>query len=144
MQVPVYYLSYNPLRIPFQILTHDRSQSRFEMSEAEVCCRVLPASEMHRELAKRRATIAQFQDAQSAAQRVCGDDGQKGGWSLSEFVTDVLLRCRGGAKDPSEDSKCPWGYFYGISQNRSTGVVRFRGVINILIEAPAARAQRNI
>lgn len=136
LKIPVYYLLYNPLTLPLHVDVTTREESLPTIANADVCCRILPTTDMHAVLNQSGRRIARYSDAQLAARRSCDREATKGGKSLSSFVTDIILGCKGGAKDPNDNDKCPWGYLFGINEDRRTGKLRFRSLINIRIESP--------
>lgn len=100
--VPVYYLMYNPLVLPWTLRSPMRPVETTG-TWSEVGCRVVPAEVLHRALQSKSAGYSpSYQD-------LCNVGVVPGlpppgivGWRLEDFVADYLLRCREG-RETRED-----------------------------------------
>lgn len=131
--IPVFYLLYNPLRVPAEVAMPAVSGASFDESLA-VGCRVLPSYEF-------RSIVAPIVDGRSPSYGdVCSfKEGtfslaeNKGGWKFEHFVVDLLLGCRQGYIADDQKDKTLANLFGG----RSAPIY---AAISITVDAPANAA----
>jgi hypothetical protein len=128
--VPVHYLLYHPLQIPYTVtvpLTPDCNVT----GHCEAGCRVVPARDLHHALRHQPAghTPAYAELHRNLPARFTQNQHQ-GGWRLENFVVDQLLQCEAGyiADDPSDSN------LYYVFRRR-TGPIA--AAISLTIDAPA-------
>lgn len=102
--IPVYYLFYNPMRMPYKSLypiTFDRALPRKNI----LGCRVMPSTDVHLCLGSVVAGKAPtFNEIAVSKWAIKPDPYRSQGWRLENFVADELMRCREGKLfDGSED-----------------------------------------
>lgn len=90
--IPVHYLFYNPVRVPWA--TTVPSIGRGAVPQSTVGCRIVPARQI-RELANRKIRVPSYKDIGSLA---APHDYAPfvAGWRLEEFVVSLLLGCHEG------------------------------------------------
>jgi len=129
-QIPVYYLFYNPFRIPSEIRLPAPSGLEIE-DVCEAGCRVLPAYDF-------RETVAPSLEGLTPSYGdVCGfnfgafaEKANLGGWRFETFVVDELLGCRRGYKADHRGDKTLGNLFGG----RSAPIY---AAVSVNIDAPA-------
>jgi hypothetical protein len=130
-KIPVYYLLYNPTRLPFETLIPISPGQKGVAGEAEVGCRVLPASQL-RELLDGKAdgTSPAYGELRSSLAAPFNHDAHRAGWRLEHFVVNLLLECETGyvANSPNDD-----GLNYVF--NRRSGPIS--AALSLTIDAPA-------
>jgi hypothetical protein len=129
-QVPVYYLLYNPLKIPSQItLPLMPGQDRVNV-ECSVGCRVVPAQRVRLVLDPRPpGSVPTYVDLRSLIDEPVGGADVAGGWRLEDFV-DRLLDCEVGyVADSPQDAGL--NYIF----NRRSGPIT--AALSLTIDAPA-------
>lgn len=124
--IPVYYLLYNPVIIPWSARVPATDIPM--LPPIEVGCRVVGAqtliSAMNHRMLDRHPTYA---DVASLSEPFVGQ--HRGGWSLEHFVADELMRCREGHIVSGETDHVLEQLFY----NRSGPI---SAAIAVTIEAP--------
>lgn len=95
-EIPVYYLLYNPLKVPSRVaVPHQGGDS--PAAECETGCRVVPCRYV-RELLAAESDGASPTYGRLASSLPTPFDAppHTGGWSLEHFVVDLLLHCKTG------------------------------------------------
>jgi hypothetical protein len=128
--VPIYYLFYNPLQIPFAARLPWEAHKELNLG-CQVGCRVLPAFDFRENIADtldtlvpRFADVCRFETGQFA------EVDNKGGWRFEHFVVDRLLGCHTGYKPPGREDKTLARLF----GDRSAPI---QAAISVTIDAPA-------
>ncbi len=127
--IPVHYLFYNPLTIPFSSIIPIVEPSELP-ADCEVGSRVVPASVL-REGLKGKSTgyCPAFSDLTSLLPVPFGRTSHQAGWRFGDFVTDLLIDCKEGyvatrRDDPGLD----------LVFNRRTGPIS--AAMSITFDAP--------
>lgn len=128
--IPVYYLLYNPARIPSIAVLPITPRDRQIAGACEVGCRVVPAAQV-------RTVMAAKPDGSSPAYRELAgslpspfdDPSHRSGWRLEHFVVNLLLECETGyIADSPNDSGL--NYIF----NRRTGPIS--AALALTLDAP--------
>lgn len=124
--IPIYYLLYNPVVLPWsaRIPATDLSP----LPPVELGCRVVRANALHTAIAAHKAGYhPTFKDVASMALPYQGI--HTGGWTLDHFVADELLSCREGHIAGTETDPVLEQLFY-----RRSGPIA--AAIAVTVEAP--------
>jgi hypothetical protein len=128
--IPVYYLLYNPLRIPSTAVMPIMAGREVPQLALEVGCRVVPAQQlrivMDREQAGRSPAYGQLRDSLPAPFDTAT---YAAGWPLEHFVVDLVLDCQAGyvAAGPNDNGL---DYLF----NRRSGPIS--AALAVTIDAP--------
>lgn len=102
--IPVYYLLYNPTRIPSTVVLPISPQVRTSHA-CEVGCRVVPASQLRAAIAgKPEGSSPAYRDLTTSLPAPFDNQAHCSGWRLEHFVVNLLLECDVGyiANSPSD------------------------------------------
>lgn len=123
--IPVYYLMYNPVAIPWTARIPALDVGL--LPKAEIGCRVVRARSLHSGLATQcDGYHPTFRDIASLSSPYVGD--HRAGWRLEHFVADELLSCREGHVAGTETDHVLEQLFY-----RRTGPIS--AAIAVTVEA---------
>ncbi len=96
--VKMYYLFYNPVKIPWSIGSPVESQPRIESNE--VGCRIIPKGVLNQFTSdSRRDTAPSYVDVKEAARDGGMGKDAEAGWRLENFVVDRFIACKEGLID---------------------------------------------
>lgn len=124
--IPVYYLLYNPVRLPWSARVP--AVELPPLPPVEIGCRVVPAKALHTATAQKPTGYhPTYDDVATLVTRLTGQ--HSGGWALEHFVADELLRCREGHVASGETDHVLEQLFY----NRSGPI---SAAIAVTVEAP--------
>ena len=124
--IPVYYLFYNPARVPWSATVPSRRLGPYP--EPRVGCRVLPAVVLREALAKKLDGYQPtFGDVVQVGDPFVGS--HRAGWRLEHFVADLLLSCKEGHAASTETDHVLEQLFY-----RRSGPIA--AAIAITVESP--------
>ena len=94
--IPVHYLLYHPLRIPFTTRV-PRSSNRAPRGPSQVGARVVPASSLRIALKDRnQGHVPSYGDLEFLLPRPFDTQATAAGWRLEEFITELLITCEEG------------------------------------------------
>jgi hypothetical protein len=129
-QIPVYYLFYNPLRVPSTVSVPHRGEGE-KLDPNDTGCRVVPYRTvrglMEKDADGQSPTFGQLLKDLPAP--FDGKDHQAG-WRLEHFVVDLLLQCKTGRITDIRDDEGLFQVFY-----RRSGPIQ--AAIALTIDAPA-------
>lgn len=110
--IPVYYLLYNPLSIPWRARFPVRAKEALRLPTLSVGCRVITFEALHSSaLAKSRGSHPAYRDIVSKLASF-REHPHRGGWTFQHFVVDLLLGCKEGYKtDLQEDERLETVFF---------------------------------
>jgi hypothetical protein len=124
--IPVYYLLYNPARIPWTATVPATKLAPYP--NVKVGCRVVGAAHLRTALAgKADGYHPTFGDVIAAGEPFVGT--HRGGWRLEHFVADLLMQCREGHVVTGETDHVLENLFY-----RRSGPIA--AAIAVTVEAP--------
>lgn len=124
--IPVYYLLYNPVKLPWSATVPTVIVPKF--TAVKVGCRIVRARALDLALAS-QADGYNPTYADVASLSAPYEGSHKGGWAFEHFVADELLRCNEGHIATGETDHVLEGLFY-----RRTGPIS--AAIAITIDAP--------
>lgn len=123
-QIPVYYLFYNPSRLPHSVNVPT------SVENPEVVCeigtRVMPSRNVHKLLKKRKQGPTYAAVARIGAPFVGTDEA---GWSFERFVVELLLQCKVGRITDVRSDEGLFQVFY-----RRSGPIA--AAVSVTIDAP--------
>ena len=94
--IPVHYLLYHPLRIPFTTRV-PRSSNRAPRGPLQVGARVVPASSLRFALRGRSdGYVPSYGDLEFLLPKPFDTQATASGWRLEEFITELLITCEQG------------------------------------------------
>ena len=94
--IPVHYLLYHPLRIPFSTRV-PRSSNRAPRGPSRVGARVVPASSLRTGLTNRAVGyVPSYGDLEFLLPKPFDTQDNTAGWRLEEFITELLITCEEG------------------------------------------------
>ena len=94
--IPVHYLLYHPLRIPFTTRV-PRSSNRAPRGPSQVGARVVPASSLRTALENRTdGHVPSYGDLEFLLPRPFDIQDNTAGWRLEAFITELLITCEEG------------------------------------------------
>jgi hypothetical protein len=129
--IPVYYLLYNPVRLPSTVVFPISAGQQRAPSPCDVGARVVPAVQVRAVMTdKPIGSSPSYDDLCASLQAPFVSEGNRGGWRLEHFVVDLLLDCETGYVANSPDDA---GLDYVF--NRRTGPIS--AAVAVTLDAPA-------
>jgi hypothetical protein len=129
-EIPVYYLLYNPVRIPSTTVLPISPGQEAPLNPCEVGCRVVPAAQLRTVLNGRPdGSTPAYGELCSSLSTPFDDPSHQAGWRLEHFVVDLLLECDVGYIASSPDDN---GLNYIF--NRRTGPIS--AALAVTLDAP--------
>lgn len=129
-KIPVYYLLYNPARIPSSAVLPIMPGQQPAPGPCDVGCRIVPATQLRGVLQKRPDGSSPTYGELSTLLPTPFDDQQhRAGWRLEHFVVNLLLECETGYIATGPDDN---GLNYVF--NRRTGPIS--AALAITLDAP--------
>jgi hypothetical protein len=125
VQIPVYYLLYNPSVVPLSVTVPASSQRVTRKNE--VGLRVVPAKNLHSLLGTSTGSPT-YLDICKLPRPFEGEDS--GGWRLEKFVVDLFLQCKVGRITDLRNDTGLYNVFY-----RRSGPIA--AALSVTIDAPA-------
>lgn len=129
-EIPVYYLLYNPLRVPLTVsVPHTGDDAGAD--DCDVGCRVLPCRYMRQLMANNDdGASPSYGRLTSSLPPPFNTPQHTAGWRLEHFVVDLLLQCKTGRIMDIRGDEGLYQVFY-----RRTAPIQ--AAISITIDAPA-------
>jgi hypothetical protein len=102
--INMYYLFYNPLTVPHQIITP--IEAEIPALENVIGCRILTKDYLDEALSNYQSNYQpSYGDIKYLLPKPFTDDSHLGGWRLEYFVSDLVLGCKEGFIDDSPNFK---------------------------------------
>jgi hypothetical protein len=128
-QIPIYYLLYNPWRIPHTV-TFPLAAGYEVHGACEVGCRIVPAQQLRTALdGQPEGHSPAYEELEGHLPDPFTDEHNRSGWRFEHFIVDLLLECETGyiANSPDDGGL---NYIF----NRRTGPIS--AALALTIEAP--------
>jgi hypothetical protein len=136
-QIPVYYLFYNPFRIPLEVSLPASCDSDIG-SDCIVGCRVLPAHDFREAVAPLiEGRTPSYKDLCRFQQGPFSSNENMGGWRFESFIVDELLGCRRGYRADGRNDQTLAQLFGG----RSAPIY---AAVSVNIDAPASVSDQTL